>query len=222
VSAPLFIPISAFFAKVGNAFPLIDNEYPLEVKVTFAAIDDQKLGGLKIGDMEVVLMTSQAYLEQGERDAFLGASAKAREMVITQRHHQRVPVAAADSVGRFGVETNLPLKSLSLTGDRIQDHTMIRFMINGHVRFEHFAKFLKSQGALQGHSSPDESTPTYHFGLPSDDGVCGRINLSLLDNPMVEVHGLKEEAGDLELTTVNYNVLVWNKGRAYVILHKSR
>ena len=82
-SSPFFIPINAFFAKEGNAFPLIDNEYPLEVKVTF--VDDlqtsysveNKDGStdeipLKIGDLEVVLMTSQAYLEQSERDAFFG------------------------------------------------------------------------------------------------------------------------------------------------------
>ena len=49
-SSPFFIPINAFFAKEGNAFPLIDNEYPLEVKVTF--VDDIKLSDdLKIGDL---------------------------------------------------------------------------------------------------------------------------------------------------------------------------
>lgn len=218
-SSPFFIPINAFFAKEGNAFPLIDNEYPLEVKVTF--VDDMKLSDdLKIGDLEVVLMTSQAYLEQSERDAFFGDKAKSREMVITQRHHQRVSVSDKDSVARFSVESNLPLKSLSLDGSRIQDHTMIRFMINGHVRFEHFAKFLRTQGGMEGHAPTNLAT--YHFGLPSEDGVCGRINLSLLDNPIIEVHDLEENAGDLELTTMNYNVLVWNKGRAYVVLHKSR
>ena len=218
-SSPFFIPINAFFAKEGNAFPLVDNEYPLEVKVTF--VDDLRLNhGLQIGDLEVVLMTSQAYLDQSERDMLFGDKADPREMVITQRHHQTVSVSDKDSVARFSVESNLPLKSLDLSGHRLQDHTMVRFMINGHVRFEHFVKFLRTQGGVQGHAPTDFAT--YHFGLPSEDGVCGRINLSLLDNPIIEVHDLDVGAGDLELTTVNYNVLVWNKGRAYVVLHKSR
>ena len=224
-SSPFFIPINAFFAKEGNAFPLVDNEYPLEVKVTFK--DDLNLrDGLKIGDLEVVLMTSQAYLDQSERDMLFGDKADPREMVITQRHHQTVSVSDKDSVARFSVESNLPLKSLDLGGrdeygrSRLQDHTMVRFMINGHVRFEHFVKFLRTQGGVQGHTPT--GVATYHFGLPSEDGVCGRINLSLLDNPIIEVHDLEKIPGDLELTTVNYNVLVWNKGRAYVVLHKSR
>ena len=218
-SSPFFIPINAFFAKEGNAFPLVDNEYPLEVKVTFKDILNLR-DGLKIGDLEVVLMTSQAYLDQSERDMLFGDKADPREMVITQRHHQTVSVSDKDSVARFSVESNLPLKSLDLGGHRLQDHTMVRFMINGHVRFEHFVKFLRTQGGVQGHAPT--GLATYHFGLPSEDGVCGRINLSLLDNPIIEVHDLEKIPGDLELTTVNYNVLVWNKGRAYVVLHKSR
>ena len=228
-SSPFFIPINAFFAKEGNAFPLVDNEYPLEVKVTF--VDDlqtsysveNKDGStdeipLKIGDLEVVLMTSQAYLEQSERDAFFGDSAKPREMVITQRHQQEVSVSDKDTVGRFRVESNLPLKSLSLDGARIQDHTMIRFMINGHVRFEHFVKFLRTQGGVQGQHQRRRHVPLWP---PIRRRVLWPHQSKPPDNPIIEVHDL-EKSGDLELTTVNYNVLVWNKGRAYVVLHKSR
>ena len=35
-NAPFLIPINAFFSTDENAFPLIDNEFPLEIKVTFA------------------------------------------------------------------------------------------------------------------------------------------------------------------------------------------
>ena len=238
-NAPFLIPINAFFSTDGNAFPLIDNEYPLEIKVNFknnlhiAQSLDQNAGILTVEDLEVVLMTSQVYLEESERQTLLKSE---RNMVITQRHHQRVQPSKTEPVVRFRLESNLPLKSIYLSesgtdddgkiAERLQSHSMIRYIVNGNVRFEHYAKFLEFYGRLQGHH-PNGDEPTYHFGIPSTDGVRGRTNLSLLDNPMVEIHDLlvtNDLADDYELylTTVNYNVLVWKNGRAYVVLHKSR
>ena len=235
---PWYIPINAFFSKAQNAYPLIDSQYPMEIHVTFqplACIDDtftvggQQFDRLGCNDwhqqFEITLMTQQTYLSQEERDIVRTTQ---RDMFVVQRDVQEVPLAKHTDL-RVKLDSNLPLRSIRINGDRVQSNTLVRFLINREPRFEHFFKYLKYAGEMAGfnfhirtRSGNDPEDAVYYFGDPGYNPI-GRCNLSMLDDPTIELHGLAAgEDGTINITTESYNLLRWNNGRAYLVLHKSR
>jgi hypothetical protein len=242
---PWYIPINAFFSKDGNSYPLIDSQYPLEIHVTFQPLtclgednDDgiqltvggQRFDRLGCNDwhqhFEITLMTHQTYLSEEERDDVRNGE---RDMFVVQRDVQEVPLAKHTDV-RIKLDSNLPLRSLRVNGDRVQSNTMVRFLINREPRFEHFFKYLQYVGEMGGFNFNlrirSDNTITddavYYFGEPGYSPN-GRCNLSMLDDPTVELHGLAAgEDGTISITTESYNLLRWKDGRAYLVLHKSR
>ena len=249
---PWYIPINAFFSKVQHAYPLIDSQYPMEIHVTFiplSCLGEENDNGITLtvgGEQfnrqgcndwhqlyEITLMTQQTYLSQEEREAL---RSNPRDMFIVQRDVQTVPLAEHTDL-RLKLDSNLPLRSIRINEivsdgqfNRIQSNTLVRFLINREPRFEHFVKYLRYAGEMAGFNfhlrlrstpnTPDDAV--YYFGDPGYNPI-GRCNLSMLDDPTIELHGLAEgQNGTITITTESYNLLRWNKGRAYLVLHKSR
>jgi hypothetical protein len=238
-NGPFYIPLNLFFSKKGNGYPLIDSQYPLEIRVEMFPIANAKIHHRENGwegenltswteDTTFTLLTTQKFLTEAERATLSGST---REMMILQRNYQDVALNKNDSTMRIKLDSNLPLRSLSFMSERVQNSSIIRYFINGHVRFEHYGKFLKNYHLLQGHDNPstgignNEDVFLYHFGEPSADGVYGRSNLSQLDAPTIEIRDLAADDGRegiLKLTMESYNLLVWKGGKSYLVLHKSR
>lgn len=242
---PWYIPINAFFSKDGNAYPLIDSQYPMEIHVTFQpltcfealTVGDQQFNPLGCNDwhqiFEITLMTHQTYLSEEERE---DVRTKQRDMFVVQRDVQEVPLAKHTDL-RVKLDSNLPLRSIRINEtvpegqfNRIQSNTLIRFLINREPRFEHFFKYLQYAGEMAGfnfhlRTRSDATTKpdaVYYFGDPGYSPN-GRCNLSMLDDPTIELHGLAAgETGTISITTESYNLLRWSNGRAYLVLHKSR
>ena len=242
-NGPFFLPLNLFFSKKGNGYPLIDSQYPLEIRIELIPIADAQITAgsneqLKswVEDTNLTLLTTQKFLTEEER-ATLASST--REMIILQRNYQTVALDKNDNTTRVKLDSNLPLRSLTLLSNRIQNSSIIRYFLNSHVRFEHYGKFLKHYHLLRGHDDPtagvrwDAVTSKdilpkgyyiYHFGEPSADGVYGRSNMSQLDTPTIEIRDMQPDDGinELKLTMESFNLLVWKTGKAYLVLHKSR
>lgn len=242
-NGPFYLPLNFFFSKKGNAYPLIDSQYPLEIRIELVPIADAAIHHDENGDgsgdyltswveeTTLTLLTTQKFLTEEERATLAGST---REMMILQRNYQDVALNKNDTTVRVKLDSNLPLRSLSFLSDRLKDSSIVRYFINGHVRFEHYGKFLKNYHLLQGHDNPTagfigggtlpKGYKIYHFGEPSADGVYGRSNLSQVDAPTVEIRDLGPDDGKnkLKLTMESFNLLVWKTGKAYLVLHKSR
>lgn len=309
-NGPFYLPLNLFFSKKGNGYPLINSQYPLEIRVEMIPIEEAAIhlaGPRKTDEVEqtkidfadtyncvvdfsdghsgsgdhvhfppgnhgdgdhdhelpqiqyfhdtdvhetedeynarktylnswveqttLTLLTTQKILTEEERASLASST---REMLILQRNYQDVALPKNDSTMRVKLDSNLPLRSLTFLSDRLQNSSIVRYFINGHVRFEHYGKFLKSYHLLQGHDNPTAgfvgggTLPAgyyiYHFGEPSADGVYGRSNLTQLDAPTIEIRDLAADDGtnQLKLTMESYNLLIWKGGKSYLVLHKSR
>ena len=237
-NGPFYLPLNLFFSKKGNGYPLINSQYPLEIRVEMVPIAEAAIhhnDGVNleswVEETTLTLLTTQKILTEEERATLAGST---REMLILQRNYQDVALPKNDSTMRVKLDSNLPLRSLTFLSDRIQNSSIVRYFINGHVRFEHYGKFLKSYHLLQGHDNPTAgfvgggTLPSgyyiYHFGEPSADGVYGRSNLTQLDAPTIEIRDLAADDGvnQLKLTMESYNLLIWKGGKSYLVLHKSR
>lgn len=248
-TGPWYIPINAFFSKDGNSYPLIDSQYPMEIHVTFNSMDcltdaDVTVGGQPFRPLgcndwhqmyELTLMTAQVYLSKEERDFIRN---KERDMYVVQRDIQRVPLANHTDM-RIKLDSNLPLRSIQINDSpeqvkannaRIAGNTLVRFLINREPRFEHFFKYLQYCGETAGfdvhlRTRLDDQLKTwgkYYFGDP-EYSPYGRCNLSMLDDPTIEIHGLEAGTdGEIMIRTESYNLLRWKDGKAYLVLHKSR
>ncbi len=237
--APYYLPLNVFFAKKNNGYPLFESQYPIEVRVEFQNTPGSYFNNASKWEdaFELTLLTTQVYLNDDER-ATLGKDGKnkKREMLLLQRDSTTYNVKNADSKFRVKLESNLPMRVLKIAGDRIQSNTLVRFLVNGHIRFEHFAKNLQTMHLLEDHgisyyerrrwAANKNAGVRYHFGDPCTMGPKGRINLTQLDNPTVEIVNLKAAvAGGSSAITVmteSYNVLDWNNGKSFLRLHKSR
>lgn len=237
-NGPFYLPLNFFFSKKGNSYPLIDSQYPLEIRIELIPIadaaihhnDDVNLTSW-VEETTLTLLTTQKFLTEEERATLAGST---REMMILQRNYQDVALSKNDTTIRVKLDSNLPLRSLSFLSDRLKDSSIVRYFINGHVRFEHYGKFLKNYHLLQGHDNPTagftaqnalpKGYKIYHFGEPSADGVYGRSNLSQVDAPTVEIRdlGADDSVNHLKLTMESFNLLVWKTGKSYLVLHKSR
>jgi len=224
------IPLNFFFSKVGNAYPLVNSQYPVQVRVHLVGdnsallvdgSDDALTGHAGWEEhFDMYLETSQIYLEDSTREELAAAP---RDMVVVQR--SSVPYQAPTDQTTFSIklENNLPIRSIEITGDRVRDDTLARFFVNGELRFEHEIMWMKSFGQLQGHGD----TRAYEIGMPCRKGVCGRMNLSLMDAPRLDLHYIDKEAGvgdgnDIYVYIENYNVLRWENGKGRLLLHKNR
>ena len=235
---PIYIPINAFFAKKGNYYPLMNSVYPLEIRVTFQTNTGQvKSNNIErkswTEDFEVFLLTTQIYLNEAERTKL--ASSK-RQMYVLQRHEQKVNLSS-EKKRVVKLESNLPLRLLKVecgkSNKKVRESSKVRFLINGNVRFEHYAKLLRARGALRGfglqltavhfddgHDDLDDLY--YHFGDVSMSPL-GRLNLSQIDNASLEFLDMDEtQSGSINIVTETYNILTWENGQAYLFLHKSR
>lgn len=237
-NGPFYLPLNFFFSKKGNSYPLIDSQYPLEIRIELIPIadaaihhNDNQMLNSWVEETTLTLLTTQKFLTEEERATLAGST---REMMILQRNYQDVALSKNDTTIRVKLDSNLPLRSLSFLSDRLKDSSIVRYFINGHVRFEHYGKFLKNYHLLQGHDNPTagftaqnalpQGYKIYHFGEPSADGVYGRSNLSQVDAPTVEIRdlGANDGVNHLKLTMESFNLLVWKTGKAYLVLHKSR
>ncbi len=248
---PIYIPINAFFAKKGNYYPLMNSVYPLEIRVRFVSNEGQVTSGDDktertswTEDFEVMLLTTQIYLNEEERAKLAESS---RQMYVLQRHEQKVTLAS-EKTKTVKLESNLPLRLLKVecenSDSKIRQNTKVRLLVNGNVRFEHYAKLLRARGALRGfgmqltdiHDFEDNeeegsakdnekrrlSDLFYHFGDVANSPL-GRLNLSQIDNPTLEFIDMDEtKSGSINIVTETYNILSWEKGQAYLFLHKSR
>jgi hypothetical protein len=228
--------LNAFFAKKNNAYPLVESQYPVEVRVEF-----QKGAGTYFDNatkweeaFELTLLTTQVYLNDTERTTLKN---NARELLLLQRDSTTYNIKNADTNFRVKLDSNLPMRVLKLAGDRIQSNTSIRFLVNGHIRFEHFAKNLQTMHLLEDHGLSyyekrrndvgKDAGVRYHFGDPCTKGPKGRINLTQLDNPTIEIANLRKEddlskSSAITVMTESYNVLDWKNGKSFLRLHKSR
>ena len=223
-----YIPLNFFFSKTGNAYPLINSLYPVQVRVNLVAdnkgilrkdgSDTTKHVGWENFDM--YLETSQVYVEDSAREEL---ARKQRDMVVVQRSSATYQAPTNQTTFSVKLENNLPIRSMDISGDRVRDDTLARFFVNGELRFEHEIGWMDSFGILQGHGGGEG----YRFGMPCQKGVSGRMNLSLMDAPRLDLHYIDKEAGsgednEIEVYIENYNVLRWKDGKARLLLHKNR
>ena len=157
-------------------------------------------------------------------------------MYVLQRHEQKVNLSS-EKKRVVKLESNLPLRLLKVecgkSNKKVRESSKVRFLINGNVRFEHYAKLLRARGALRGfglqltavhfddgHDDLDDLY--YHFGDVSMSPL-GRLNLSQIDNASLEFLDMDEtQSGSINIVTETYNILTWENGQAYLFLHKSR
>jgi len=230
--APYYLPLNFFFANKNNGYPLVESQYPIEVRVEFNADPSTYFDNATKweDDFELTLLTTQVYLNDTERTTLSG---KPREMLLVQRDSTQYNVGSANKKFRAKLDSNLPMRVLKIEGKRIASNSLVRFLVNGHIRFEHFAKYLETMHLLEDHGQSvyektkglggNKSGVRYHFGDPCTMGAKGRINLSQLDNPTVEILELGDNADNtITVMTESYNVLDWKKGKAFLRLHKSR
>lgn len=225
------IPLNFFFSKVGNAYPLVDSQYPVQVRVNLvgdnSAIlvdsNDHRLTGHAGWEehFDMYLETSQIYLEDPAREKL---AKQPRDMVVVQRSDTTYQAPTDQTTFSIKLENNLPIRSIKISGDRVREDTLARFFVNGELRFEHEIGWMNYFGRLQGHGETD----AYEMGMPCQKGVCGRMNLSLMDAPRLDLHYIDKEAGagegddEIYVYIENYNVLRWDNGKARLLLHKNR
>lgn len=217
------IPLNFFFSKAGNAYPLVNSQYPVQVRVHLVddnkgVLNDQEKHVKWEEEFDMYLETSQIYLEDSAREALTTAE---RDMVIVQRSENTYHAPTNQTTFSIKLENNLPIRSIEISGERVREDTLARFFVNGELRFEHEIGWMRNFGQLQGHGSTD----SYQMGIPCQKGVCGRMNLSLMDAPRLDLHYIDKEHGTDDAIYVyieNYNVLRWENGKARLLLHKNR
>jgi hypothetical protein len=240
--APYYLPLNFFFAKKNNAYPLVESQYPLEIRVEFAGRPDAYFDGSskKWEDtFQMTLLSTQVYLNDTERKSLQGPNAS-REYLLLQRDTVTHQVPDKDTTFRAKLESNMPMRVLRVTSDRIVGRTIARFLINGHIRFEHYAKRLALVHILDNHAvsrferkfieeDDDRTAPAgirYHFGDACPEGPNGRLNLTQLDNPTIELMNLNKVATkgqtEVRVDVESYNILDWRNGKSFLRLHKSR
>lgn len=251
--APYYLPLNFFFAKKNNAYPLVESQYPLEIRVEFAGSPETYFveSSKKWEDtFQMTLLSTQVYLNDTERKSLQGPNAS-REYLLLQRDTITHYVSDKDTTFRAKLESNMPMRVLRVANDRIQGRTIARFLINGHIRFEHYAKRLTYAHILDNHAvsrfekllfdeGSDETAPAgirYHFGDACPEGPNGRINLTQLDNPTIELLDLEKRTeekdaegrptrrwghSEVRVDVESYNILDWKNGKSFLRLHKSR
>lgn len=188
-TGPFYIPLNLFFCEKDNAFALTDLAMEIRIKFKYSQFLDGDTALDRSGFLNkcrVTLTTNKVYLDASSKPSF---SHIGKYYVINDRRSEYY----TKSLGKTSCEIELPnhglpIGRIDVDGSAFQANTLVRLRTKRgkHIRFEHYFRWLKAGGRLQGH--PEQG---YHFGLPARTGPCGSFNIANQEDLVLELVNLK-------------------------------
>ena len=217
-TGPFYIPLNLFFCEKDNAFALTDLAMEIRIKFKYSQFrfmekdkDDQ---GKEIENeitmnrshflnkCRVTLTTNKVYLDASSKPSF---SHIGKYYVINDRRSEYYTKGKGKTSCEIELPNHgLPIERIDVDGSAFQANTLVRLRTKRgkHIRFEHYFRWLKAGGRLQGHAEQG-----YHFGLPARTGPCGSFNIANQEDLVLELVNLKGDTNDITVSIDSYNLM---------------
>ena len=205
-TSELFVPLQFFCCRNdGLALPLIALQYH-DVRLEF---EFNTPTNVTIANTS--LLVNYIYLDSEERKRFAQAS---HEYLVEQLQFTGVESATADSVNKYRLNFNHPVKELvwvttaaSAALDTVVGITDALLQLNGHDRFsKQNGKYFDAVQPHTHHTSSKTGINVYSFALnPEEHQPSGTCNFSRIDNATLTI--TTGTVAETYIYAINYNVL---------------